>query len=110
MTAAERNELLAAIDECAAQARHLADAYDLPALVVAAEAERAIPAPVLEAAIKAAGDTSAYSLLVWHGGVLPLLLLLRRRVPIDVSGSGLTPSTPATSTARPRGGALAGRA
>lgn len=36
MNAAERNELLAAIDECAAQARHLADAYDLPALVVAA--------------------------------------------------------------------------
>lgn len=35
MTPAERNELLAAIDECAAQARHLADAYDLPALLVA---------------------------------------------------------------------------
>lgn len=36
MNAAERNELLAAIDECAAQARHLADAYDLPGLLVAA--------------------------------------------------------------------------
>lgn len=35
MTPAERNELLAAIDECAAQARHLADAYDMPALLVA---------------------------------------------------------------------------
>ena len=35
MNAAERNELLSAIDECAAQARHLADAYDLPALLLA---------------------------------------------------------------------------
>lgn len=35
MNAAERNELLAAIDECAAQARHLADAYDIPSLLVA---------------------------------------------------------------------------
>lgn len=35
MNAAERGELLLAIDECAAQARHLADAYDLPALLVA---------------------------------------------------------------------------
>lgn len=35
MTDDERNELLAAIDECAAQSRHLADAYDMPALLVA---------------------------------------------------------------------------
>lgn len=35
MTPAEREELLAAIDECASQARHLAEAYDLSALVVA---------------------------------------------------------------------------
>lgn len=35
MNAAERNELLRAIDECAAQARHLADAHDMPALLVA---------------------------------------------------------------------------
>lgn len=35
MTPAEREELLRAIDECAAQARHLADAYGMPALVVA---------------------------------------------------------------------------
>lgn len=35
MTPAEREELLRAIDECAAQARHLADAYDMPEMVVA---------------------------------------------------------------------------
>jgi hypothetical protein len=35
MTPAERNELLHAIDECAAQARHLADAYGLPAMLLA---------------------------------------------------------------------------
>lgn len=35
MNTSEREELLHAIDECAAQARHLADAYDLPELLVA---------------------------------------------------------------------------
>lgn len=35
MTPAEREELLRAINECAAQARHLADAHDMPALLVA---------------------------------------------------------------------------
>lgn len=36
MSTSEREELVRAIDECAAQARHLADAYDMPALLVAA--------------------------------------------------------------------------
>jgi CubicO group peptidase (beta-lactamase class C family) len=44
----------------------------VPALVVATEAERTIPASVRDAAIKAAGDTEAYSLLVWQGGALQL--------------------------------------
>lgn len=35
MNTSERDELLRAIDECAAQARHLADAHDMPALLVA---------------------------------------------------------------------------
>lgn len=42
------------------------------ALVVATESERTIPASVLEAAIKAAAETEAYSLLVWQGGALQL--------------------------------------
>jgi CubicO group peptidase (beta-lactamase class C family) len=44
----------------------------VPALVVATESERTIPASVLEAAIKAAAETEAYSLLVWQGGALQL--------------------------------------
>lgn len=44
----------------------------VPALVVASEAERTIPAAVLEQAINAAGETEAYSLLVWQGGALQL--------------------------------------
>lgn len=44
----------------------------VPALVVATETERTIPAPVLEAVVKAAAETEAYSLLVWQGGTLQL--------------------------------------
>lgn len=44
----------------------------VPALVVATEAERTIPAPVLDAASKAAAETRAYSLLIWQGGALQL--------------------------------------
>lgn len=36
MTPAERTELLRAIDECAQQARDLADKYDAPSLLTAA--------------------------------------------------------------------------
>lgn len=35
MNTAEREELLRAIDECAAQARHLADVYDMPVIMEA---------------------------------------------------------------------------
>lgn len=35
MNTPELEELLRAIDACAAQARHLADAYDMPVLLVA---------------------------------------------------------------------------
>lgn len=44
----------------------------VPALVIATEAERTIPASVLDAASKAAADTKAHSLLVWHDGALQL--------------------------------------
>ena len=44
----------------------------VPALVVAAEAERTIPAAVLDQAVEAAAKTEAYSLLVWQGGALQL--------------------------------------
>jgi len=44
----------------------------VPALVVATEAERTIPAAVLDAASKAAEGTKAYSLLIWQGGALQL--------------------------------------
>ena len=44
----------------------------VPALVVAAEAERRIPAAVLDQAVEAAAKTEAYSLLVWQGGALQL--------------------------------------
>ena len=44
----------------------------VPALVVASENERTIPAAVLDAASKAAAATDAYSLLIWQGGALQL--------------------------------------
>lgn len=44
----------------------------VPALIVASEAERTIPAAVLDQALKAAAETEAYSLLVWQGGALQL--------------------------------------
>ena len=44
----------------------------VPALVVATEAARTIPAAVLDQAVKAAAKTEAYSLLVWQGGALQL--------------------------------------
>ncbi len=44
----------------------------VPALVVASESERTIPAAVLDAASKAAAATDAYSLLIWQGGALQL--------------------------------------
>ncbi|MBL8198446.1 MAG: serine hydrolase [Chromatiales bacterium] len=44
----------------------------VPALVVATEAARTIPAAVLDQAVEAAAKTEAYSLLVWQGGALQL--------------------------------------
>jgi CubicO group peptidase (beta-lactamase class C family) len=44
----------------------------VPALVVAAEAERTIPAAVLDQAVEAAAKTEAFSLLVWQGGAVQL--------------------------------------
>ncbi|MEZ5563396.1 MAG: serine hydrolase [Gammaproteobacteria bacterium] len=44
----------------------------VPALVVASDNERTIPAAVLDAADKAAAATDAYSLLIWQGGALQL--------------------------------------
>ena len=44
----------------------------VPALVVATEAARTIPAAVLDQAVEAAAKTEASSLLVWQGGALQL--------------------------------------